>query len=111
LLGIFNSSLYQWRFKITSTNNNVATNELKSMPFRTIDFNKSTDKERHDRMVAMVDNMLAWHKQLAATQTPQEQAVLKRQIASTDRLIDQLIYELYGLNEEEIKLVEEGLKN
>ena len=75
LLGIFNSSLYQWRFKITSTNNNVATNELKSMPFRTIDFNKSTDKDRHDRIVAMVDNMLAWHKQLAVAQNSQEQEV------------------------------------
>jgi hypothetical protein len=30
------------------------------------------------------------------------------QIAPTDRQIDQLVYELYGLTEEEIKIVEEG---
>jgi hypothetical protein len=47
---------------------------------------------------------------LAATALPQEKAVLKRQIASTDRLIDRLVYELYGLTEEEIRLVEEGAK-
>ena len=32
----------------------------------------------------------------------------KRQIETTDHQIDQLVYELYGLTEEEIKIVEEG---
>jgi hypothetical protein len=31
---------------------------------------------------------------------------LTREIASTDREIDNLVYELYGLTEEEIKIVE-----
>ena len=56
----------------------------------------------------MVENMLVWHQQLAATRTPQEKAVLERQIAATDRRIDQQVYELYGLTEAEIKLVEGG---
>jgi len=38
--------------------------------------------------------------------TPQEQEMVKREIESTDREIDQLVYELYGLSEEEIKIVE-----
>jgi len=33
---------------------------------------------------------------------------LQRQIDATDRQIDRLVYELYGLTEEEIKIVEEG---
>ena len=33
---------------------------------------------------------------------------MKSQIAATDRQIDQLVYELYGLSDEEIKIVEEG---
>jgi hypothetical protein len=45
---------------------------------------------------------------LAAAKTPQDQAVLQRQIAASDRQIDQLVYELYDLTEEEIRLVEEG---
>jgi hypothetical protein len=32
--------------------------------------------------------------------------VLAAQIAATDRQIDRLVYELYGLTEEEIKVVE-----
>ncbi len=37
---------------------------------------------------------------------PQEKTVLQRQIDATDKQIDQLVYQLYGLTEEEIKIVE-----
>ena len=50
--------------------------------------------------------MLDLHKRLAAAQTPHEGAVLQRQIAGTDAEIDGLVYELYGLTEEEIAIVE-----
>jgi hypothetical protein len=36
------------------------------------------------------------------------QTALERQIAATDREIDQLVYELYGLTAEEIALVEQA---
>ena len=38
--------------------------------------------------------------------TPQDQTALERQIEATDRQIDALVYELYGLTEEEIAIVE-----
>jgi len=38
--------------------------------------------------------------------TEHEQAALKRQIAATDREIDRLVYELYGLTAEEVAIVE-----
>lgn len=34
--------------------------------------------------------------------------LVERQIAATDRQIDRLVYELYGLTEEEIAVVEGG---
>jgi hypothetical protein len=40
------------------------------------------------------------------TPTPHAQTMLQSQIAATDRQIDHLFYELYGLTEEEIRLVE-----
>ena len=40
--------------------------------------------------------------------TPHEQTVLNAQIAAVDRHIDRLVYELYGLSADEIKIVEEG---
>jgi hypothetical protein len=50
--------------------------------------------------------MLDLHRQAAHPGPPQAQTVLQRQIAATDRQIDRLVYELYGLTEEEIAIVE-----
>ena len=50
--------------------------------------------------------MLSLHKQLPEARTPHEQTALQRQIEATDRQIDALVYELYGLTEEEIGIVE-----
>ena len=63
---------------------------------------------RLDRLVDLVEQLLALHKQLATAKAPHDQTVLEAQIAATDRQIDQLVYELYGLTEEEIGIVEEG---
>ena len=79
---------------------------LHGFPIRPINFSDPADKSRHDRMAELVERMLALHRQLAAAKLEHEQTALKRQIAATDRQIDQLVYELYGLSEEEIKIVE-----
>ena len=55
--------------------------------------------------------MLALHKQLPQTRAPHEQTGLERQIETADRQIDALVYELYGLTEEEIAIVEEVQSN
>ena len=57
---------------------------------------------RHDKMVALVEHMLGLHKKLAAVTIPAEKQLYQRQIEATDRQIDALVYELYGLTEEEI---------
>lgn len=51
--------------------------------------------------------MLALHKQLASVKAPHDNTALQQQIDATDRQIDRLVYELYGLTEEEIHIVEE----
>lgn len=42
----------------------------------------------------------------ATAKTPQEQTMIQRQIDATDRQIDRLVYELYGLTDAEIQIVE-----
>jgi hypothetical protein len=54
--------------------------------------------------------MLALHKNLAGAKTGHEQTSLQRQIEATDARIDRLVYELYGLSEEEIAIVEEATR-
>ena len=60
------------------------------------------------KMVELVKRMLGLHKQLPKAKTPHEQESLKRTIAATDNRIDALVYELYGLTEDEIRIVEGG---
>jgi predicted nucleic acid-binding Zn-ribbon protein len=50
--------------------------------------------------------MLTLHKQLGEVKTDHEKTLLERQIEATDKQIDALVYELYGLTEEEIRIVE-----
>lgn len=44
----------------------------------------------------------------AAAKTAHEKTALQRRIDATDRQIDTLVYELYGLTDDEIKIVGEG---
>jgi len=61
---------------------------------------------RYDRTVSLVGEMLDLHRRQAAARTPAEQTALARQIAATDAQIDRLAYELYGLTEREVRIVE-----
>ncbi|MFQ5852766.1 MAG: Eco57I restriction-modification methylase domain-containing protein, partial [Candidatus Binatia bacterium] len=84
----------------------IKVGQLKSLPIPAIDESKRRDK--HDRMVDLVKRMLDLYKQLASAKNPNHKTSLQREIEATDRQIDRLVYELYGLTEEEIKIVEEG---
>jgi len=57
-------------------------------------------------MVALVTQMLDLNKKVQDARLEQEKTQLSRQIAATDGAIDTLVYELYGLTEEEIAIVE-----
>jgi len=111
LVGLLNSRLLAWFFPNVSApfrGNWMSANRqfLSQVPIRTINFSDKADKAAHDRMVTLVEAMLGLHRQLAAARTPQEQTALERQIAASDAQIDRLVYDLYGLTADEIKLVE-----
>jgi hypothetical protein len=60
----------------------------------------------NDRMVTLVTQMLDLNKKMQDARLDQEKTLLSRQIETADAAIDKLVYELYGLTEEEIKLIE-----
>jgi hypothetical protein len=111
LLGVLNSSLiaYYFRKKYNrqdKTFPEIRIYELASMPIRKLDLSNSVNRTPHNRMVTLVERMLALHQQQAATKTGHDKTLIGRQIEATDRQIDRLVYELYGLTEEEIGIVE-----
>ena len=81
---------------------------IEQLPIRTIDFASKADRARHDRMVALVEQMLTLNKQLLAANTAHEKTAIHRQIDALDKVINDLVYELYGLSEEETRIVEES---
>ncbi len=112
LLGVINSHLLSWYFlrrsNIAQRDDfpKIVLKETRSLPVPHINFSDLADKARHDKMVSLVERMLDLHKQLPKAKNPNDKTRLQREIDATDRQIDQLVYELYGLTEEEIRLVE-----
>jgi len=111
LLGLLNSKLLYWSLEQTSnifrggwiTCTKQYFGELR---IRIPDITKPREKNLCDRMVSLVQRMLDLHKQLAAAKVPDDKTRIQRQIDATDKQIDRLVYNLYGLTEEEIKIVE-----
>ena len=64
------------------------------------------DRFDHDRDIFLSADYK--EEQLPKAKTPHEQESLKRQVAATDKQIDGLVYELYGLTEDEVRIVEGG---
>jgi len=118
LLGILNSNLGQFYFSEVcaglegrgTTYLRFFGQYLEGFPVRSINFDVPTEKARHGKMVTLVERMFTLHKELAAAKNPNDKTKLQREIEATDRQIDQLVYELYGLTEEEIKIVEQGIQ-
>lgn len=82
----------------------IKVGQLKSLPIPSVEAVSS--KAIHDNIASLVEQMLSLHRQLTEARTNHEQTLLQRQIEANDRQIDALVYELYGLTEEEIKIVE-----
>jgi hypothetical protein len=111
LLGLLNSRLLNWYYHTLNPEVGEALAEIKksnveNLPICNIDFNKHDEKKMHDKMVQLVEQMISLNKQLPGAKTGHEQTLLQRQIDATDKQIDKLVYELYGLTEEEIAIVE-----
>jgi hypothetical protein len=111
LLGLLNSKLLDWLMKQTSSpfrGGYYAYNRqyIQGLPIRTADLQVRKDVAGHDGMVALVERMLDLHKRLAAATIPADNELYQRQIETTDEEIDALVYELYGLTDEEIAMVE-----
>ena len=90
-LALLNSKFMDWYFRITSSNNHVQIYELKYLPIREI------PQTEQQPFTDLVDKILAAKAQDSKADT-----------SSLETEIDQLVYQLYGLTAEEIKIVEEA---
>ena len=116
LLTLLNSSLLTFIFKAFYSGIHMGggylrfrTQYLEELPIRQIDLSNSTEKQLHDNLVSLVKDMLGLNQKLTKViEHSEEWSDLKNKIAKTDKKIDNLVYKIYGLTEDEIKIVEQG---
>jgi len=114
ILGLLNSKLinfyHQKRFldEFKMRFQKVLIRDCKRFPIRAIDFESPNDVAKHDRMVSLVKRMLELNQKKAAEGNPESLRLLETQIATIDRQIDRLTYDLYDLTDEEVKLAEQS---
>ena len=114
LLGLLNSKLGFFYFSLTCAGLEgkgeiylrFFGQYLEGFPIRTIDFSKPKEKAAHDKIVEMVEKMLEAKKSLANAQTDKDKTFYERFCASLDRQIDDLVYDLYDLAEDERQIIE-----
>jgi hypothetical protein len=113
LLGLLNSNLFNWLHRTLFYSARIPEGSLRypisflyNLPIWKLDLTIEEDRRRYHSIIDLVNSMLSLHKQLQEACTPHDEIALQRQIDATDRQIDALVYELYGLTEEEIRIVE-----
>jgi hypothetical protein len=111
LLGILNSRLANFYFQLKCA-------ALEGQSGRYLEFRAQyvsqfpvrveVESKSSASLVSLVDTMIVLHARLSAEQLPQRREQVQREIDATDRQIDALVYQLYGLTDEEIAIVEEA---
>jgi len=111
-LSILNSKLF-W-FYLTNTSTALRGNAyrlipqfLEPFPIKLIDLSNPTEKAIHDKLVSLVDRMLELHKKKNSLPPSAERDKIEREIAVTDEKIDEIVYGLYGITEEERRIIED----
>jgi len=112
LLAILNSRvIHFWlsvRGKKQGDQLQVDKQPLLDIPIRTLDLADPAQETLHNGIAAHARQMLDLHQQLSAARTPTDKTAIQRQITATDNQIDRLVYQLYGLSDEEVRLVEDA---
>ena len=111
ILGIINSRLLNWYYHMLNPEIGEALAEVKKtnvtkLPIRLINFSNKAEKSAYDRIVDLVNSILTLNKKHSTENSQTHKDILQRQIDAIDCEIDQIVYELYGLTEKEIKIVE-----
>lgn len=88
-LGIINSKIFNWYFRCFSTNSNVNSYEIETIPIPV------SSVKQQQSIITLVDSILSAKKSNSQTDTKAEEYA-----------IDYLAYKLYGLTYDEVKIVD-----
>ena len=104
-LAIFNSSVTWFYLKKTGTTLRSGYFRFKTKylePFPIPDLDESSSQ----KLSSLAEQQLAIHKQLSSAKSDSDRKLLEQRIQILDAQIDAVVYKLYGLTEDEIKIIE-----
>ena len=109
---ILNSKLISWytysfiyaRAIMTMQFDNPVTSRI---PMPVIDLSNSSHKEVHDKIVVLVDNIIELNKKVNTEKNPNSLNMINRQISACEKQLDNLIFSIYNLNDEERRIINE----
>lgn len=110
LVGLLNSDLMQWRFRLTSTNNNVGTNELLALPIFVPDSGETVEVNLYDVVCALSRRVAQLTRDLRASRSPREIDRLQAAVDESFNGLNDAVFELYGLGVDDRSLVTERLE-
>ena len=111
ILGVINSKLskYCWLKRNSDEKKlfpKIKKEAILSIYIPNLDLNNKQDKDIHDKIVNLVDNIIALNKKLAVEKNPNAVTMVNRQINAVDKQIDALVYKLYNLSDDEVRIIE-----
>jgi hypothetical protein len=111
LLGLLNSRLLDWLVKQTATSMrggwySFESRFIRDLPVAVPGDSPAGGAPAHAGVVGYVRQLLALSERLRTARTAQERAQMQREFEVVGSRLDRLVYNLYGLSEEEIALVE-----
>lgn len=110
VLGLFNSKLINYWYKAYFDNVNINPTQVRLIPIHPIDFSNAVNRERHDEIVKLVERIQKVTQASILKKKPEHVDFSSKEIQEIDSEIDHLVYKLYGLTEEEIKIVDNSKK-
>lgn len=111
ILALINSKLFNFYISATGTVFRgwflvFSPTFISSFPIKELDLDNKEDKEIHDKLVNLVDNIIELNKKLSSEKNPNTIEMLNTRIQAVDKAIDNIVYALYGLNDEEVRIIE-----
>lgn len=112
ILGLINSKLFSYLYNSSSTTalkndfRQTTLSELRNLPIKKI------SKEKQITLSSLVEKIGLFKQKIIEIKDKQtdEKANIEKEIQKLDNEIDQEVYELYGITEEEKKIIEDSLK-
>ncbi|MCC6384315.1 MAG: N-6 DNA methylase [Bacteroidia bacterium] len=108
-LGLINSTLLNWYYQTLNPEKGEALAEVKKSNVAQLPI-KLPDSKNQNEIEKLVNQLLQLNKEKAETKLAAQVSQLQGKIDYCEDRINQIVYQLYELTEEEIKIIEENGK-